>query len=99
VILKLGLDTEGLSREAFALKCFSGFGAANLSLLIHEASQQKTLHEKTARLSYKNVLNFVNLAFKGKRWKIFLRLALAIHEFFQIFNHLIKALSKKKSSS
>lgn len=24
IILKLGLDSEGLAREAFALKCFSG---------------------------------------------------------------------------
>jgi streptomycin 6-kinase len=26
IILKLGLDSEGLAREAFALKCFAGYG-------------------------------------------------------------------------
>ena len=30
IILKLGLDNEGLAREAFALKCFSGYGAVNV---------------------------------------------------------------------
>jgi streptomycin 6-kinase len=30
VILKLGLDSAGLSREALALKCFTGFGAVRL---------------------------------------------------------------------
>lgn len=30
VILKLGLDNEGLTREAFALKCFTGYGAVKV---------------------------------------------------------------------
>ena len=30
IILKLGLDSEGLAREAFALKCFSGCGAVKV---------------------------------------------------------------------
>ncbi len=30
VILKLGLDNEGLKKEAFALQCFAGYGAVNV---------------------------------------------------------------------
>jgi len=30
IVLKLGLDSEGLAREAFALKCFSGCGAVKV---------------------------------------------------------------------
>lgn len=30
IILKLGLDSEGLAREAFALKCFAGYGAVKV---------------------------------------------------------------------
>lgn len=30
IILKLGLDNEGLAREAFALKCFAGYGAVKV---------------------------------------------------------------------
>lgn len=30
IILKLGLDHEALTREAFALKCFAGYGAVNV---------------------------------------------------------------------
>jgi streptomycin 6-kinase len=30
IILKLGLDSESLAREALALKCFAGYGAVNL---------------------------------------------------------------------
>lgn len=30
IILKLGLDSEGLAREAFALRCFEGCGAVNV---------------------------------------------------------------------
>lgn len=30
IILKLGLDHEELTREAFALKCFAGYGAVNV---------------------------------------------------------------------
>lgn len=30
IILKLGLDSKGLAREAFALKCFAGCGAAKV---------------------------------------------------------------------
>jgi streptomycin 6-kinase len=30
IILKLGLDREGLAREAFALKCFAGYGAVKV---------------------------------------------------------------------
>lgn len=30
IILKLGLDSEGLAREAFALKCFAGYGVVKV---------------------------------------------------------------------
>jgi streptomycin 6-kinase len=30
IILKLGLDSEGLAREAFTLKCFAGYGAVKV---------------------------------------------------------------------
>ena len=30
IILKLGLDNAGLKREAFALKCFAGYGAVKV---------------------------------------------------------------------
>jgi len=30
IILKLGLDHEALTREAFALKCFAGYGAVKV---------------------------------------------------------------------
>lgn len=30
IILKLGLDSEGLARETFALKCFAGYGAVKV---------------------------------------------------------------------
>jgi streptomycin 6-kinase len=30
IILKLGLDSEGLAREAFALNCFAGYGAVKV---------------------------------------------------------------------
>lgn len=30
IILKLGLDNKGLTREAFALKCFAGYGAVHV---------------------------------------------------------------------
>ena len=30
IILKLGLDHEALAREAFALKCFAGYGAVKV---------------------------------------------------------------------
>lgn len=30
IILKAGLDSEGLAREAFALRCFEGYGAVHV---------------------------------------------------------------------
>ena len=30
IILKLGLDNAGLKREAFALKCFAGYGVVKV---------------------------------------------------------------------
>lgn len=30
MILKLGIDSEGLAREAFALKCFAGYGVVKV---------------------------------------------------------------------
>jgi len=56
IILKLGLDTEALKREALALKAFAGFGAVNIltesdgMLLLERAnpgiSLRSYLHEK-----------------------------------------------------